>query len=156
MTIFLKGVLCNQSSVWPSFQAQMNNSTLNKGKIFSLQGLGTVSPLRSMVQLYLQLSQDDLSAVQTTSLFFITFLSGLPYFSSSCATAEAVFQTCHVIAESIPSTRASHHLFTSRWRLYSCFFQSGSCCGRYNDVVFGIKHQFFSSKHKRKLKDAKR
>lgn len=37
MTIFPKGVLCNQSSVRPIRRAQMNNLTLNKGKIYSPQ-----------------------------------------------------------------------------------------------------------------------
>lgn len=58
----------------------MNNLTLNKGKIYSPAGLATVSPLQSKARLYLQLSQDDLSAAATSSPFmFFTFLISSPF-----------------------------------------------------------------------------
>ena len=83
--------------------------------LFSI-GLGTVSQLQSMARLYLQLSQDDLSAAATTSPFmFFTFLISLPF----CALVQQrQFLQCVNVSLNHSLQPALPTIFTSRIEFY--------------------------------------
>lgn len=102
MTIFPKGVLCNQSSVRPIRRAQMNNLTLNKEKIYSPQARvqyhcssrwhSSICRLHGTICLRLR----QIHPLCSPLFPFLPFLS-------RCGAAEAVFQMCQVIIESLTS-----------------------------------------------------
>lgn len=78
--------ISQQSPVWPiispDHSACVNEQfNLEQRKDLFSTGLGTVSLLQLMAQLYLQLSRDDLSAAETTLPFmFFTFLISSLFF----------------------------------------------------------------------------
>jgi len=92
-----------------------------KKDLFST-GLGRVSLLQSMAQLYLLCSQDDLSESETTSSLML-FHFPFPHFFFLSAPAEIIFQICENSTESVSSGSTSPSFMSSSFTTIETFLR---------------------------------
>lgn len=131
MTIFPKGVQCNQSSVRPALPAEMNNLTLNKGTIYSPQAWvqyrrssrwhGSICSSKCTICLRLRQLRSLSSLLPVRSPFFSSLHHHCPFSNDS-----SYHRIAHYNQHFPPS-------FTSRVEF---------CSRRWSDVVLGQNISF--------------